>query len=128
MTLRRLGVSEAADPPRRRVRIVNQLQTIAVWIAAVSLAVLAVFSGLNYFAAENFRETERSQHDLEQEYREAEAAIDCLRLAGEAVKDLTRNDFLRQEYVNLFESCASVYPDVENIVPDFDFDDSLVWP
>ena len=42
------GVRGCPTLVRRSLRVVNRGQTAALWIAAVSLAVLAVFSTLNY--------------------------------------------------------------------------------
>ncbi len=44
-------MSEAVRPSWAYGRVMNRVQTIALWIGAVSLAALAVFSALNYFAA-----------------------------------------------------------------------------
>ncbi len=51
---------------------------IAIGLAAVSLAVLAVFSGLNYFAAENHRSAEVEEWERIQTHQRAAATWMCL--------------------------------------------------
>ena len=56
----------------------DRVQTIAVWIAALSLAILAAVTTLGYFAAEDHREAERVEWARVQEYQRAMAVWVCL--------------------------------------------------